>query len=153
MAARIGLEHVFTIAARIGAPLGGAPGRNGTRRIIPITGGTIEGPRLKGRVLPGGADYELVRRDGSSAVEAHYGLEADDGTVIYIVNKGLFTAPAEVIARVDAGETVDPDAYYFRSAPVFDAPEGPHQWLSDRIFVADCRFTPQEVTISVHMVT
>jgi hypothetical protein len=153
MSAEIGLDYAFEIRATIAAALDGGKGRNGHRRIIPITGGTVSGPKLNGRVVPGGADYELVRRDGSSAVEAHYALEADDGTPIYIVNKGLFVAPPVVLARVDAGETVSADEYYFRAAPVFDAPEGPHQWLSDRLFVATCRFTPSEVTIRIYVVT
>lgn len=153
MAHEIGLDFVFEIRARIGTPLDGGAGRNGHRRIIPILGGTVSGPRLSGRVVPGGADYELVRRDGSSAVEAHYAIEADDGAPIYVVNRGIFTAAPEVLVRVDAGEHVAEDAYYFRSAPVFDAPAGVHQWLSDRVFVAACRFTPAEVTIRVHVVT
>ena len=136
MAEEIGLSFAFEIVARIGVPLSGGPGRNGLRRIIPITGGTVRGPRLNGRVLPGGADHELVRADGNSVVEAHYALEADDGTPITIVNKGLYVAPAEVT----------------RAAPVFDAPDGPHAWLSDRLFVATCRFTPEEVTIRVYEV-
>ncbi len=147
------LDPVFDIVATIGTPLDGGPGQNGHRRIIPITGGTVSGPRLSGRVVPGGADYEWVRPDGCSKVEAHYALQADDGTPIYIVNKGIFHAPAAVIARIDAGEEVSPQQYYFRSHPVFDAPSGPHGWLSDRLFVADCRFRPTEVTIRVFMVT
>lgn len=149
---RIGIGFAFEIRARIDAPLDGGPGRNGRRRIIPILGGTVAGPRLHGRVLPG-ADYELIRPDGNSVVEAHYGIEASDGTPIYIRNKGLFVATPEVIARLDAGEAVGPDSYYFRSVPVFDAPDGPHGWLADRVFVAECRFTPEEVTIRVFEVT
>ncbi len=149
----IGLEFVFDIHVTIAAALDGGPGRNGHRRVIPITGGHIKGPRLNGRVVPGGADYELTRADGCSAVEAHYTLEADDGTPIYIVNKGIFHAPPTVIARVDAGETVPASDYYFRASPVFDAPEGPHGWLSDRVFVAECEFRQSDVTISVYLVT
>lgn len=149
----IGFEHVFDIHVTIGEALEGGAGRHGHRRVIPITGGHVTGPRLTGRVVPGGADYELVRQDGCSLVEAHYALAATDGTPIYIVNKGIFHAPAEVIARVDAGDEVNPSDYYFRSTPVFDAPDGPHGWLSDRLFVANCTFRPTDVRISVHLVT
>ncbi len=150
---RIGLAFAFEIRAEIAPPLDGGAGRAGHRRVIPITGGTVDGPRLTGRVVPGGADYELQRTDGASLVEAHYTIQASDGTPIYIVNKGLFTAPAQVIAQVDAGQEVSPDDYYFRTAPVFDAPDGPHGWLSDRLFVAEARFTPAQVTIRVYQVT
>ena len=149
----IGLEFVFEITALIGVPLTGGAGRLGQRRIIPITGGTVRGPRLNGRVLPGGADYELIRPDGNSRLEAHYGIEAEDGTPIYIVNRGLYVAPASVTARLDAGEDVPPAEYYLRAAPVFDAPAGPHGWLSDHLFVSTCRFTPEAVTIRVFLVT
>lgn len=146
------LEFAFDIKATIAEPRDGGPGRNGHRRIIAITGGTVTGPRLSGRVLPGGADYELIRADGNSVVEAHYALEAVDGTPIYVCNKGLFVATKEVIAALDAGQAVLADNYYFRSAPVFDAPDGPHGWLADHLFIANCRFTSTEVTIRVFLV-
>lgn len=149
----IGLSFVFEITAEIGAPLQGGEGALGKRRIIPITGGTVRGPRLNGRVLPGGADYELVRPDGNSRLEAHYAIEADDGTPVYIVNRGLYIAPPEVTARLDAGEDVAPTEYYLRAAPVFDVASGPHGWLADTLFVSTCRFTPQAVTIRVYAVT
>lgn len=149
----IGLDFAFEITALIGTPLTGGIGRLGQRRLIPITGGTVQGPRLRGRVLPGGADYELIRPDGNSRLEAHYGIEAEDGTPIYIVNRGLYVASADVTARLDAGENVPPAEYYLRAAPVFDAPSGPHGWLSDHLFVSTCRFTPQAVTIRVFLVT
>jgi hypothetical protein len=146
--ADIALVAAFEIRAEIGQPLDGGPGRYGHRRIIPITGGTVSGPRLTGRVLPG-ADFELIRADGNSRVEAHYGIEASDGTPLYVRNTGLFVGTPEVIARMDAGDDVSPADYYFRTSPVFDAPAGPHGWLADRIFVASCRFTPAVVTIRV----
>jgi len=117
----IGLKFAFEIKALIGPSLDAGPGRNGHRRIHPILGGSVTGPMLNGQVLAGGADYELMRADGSSVVEAHYTLQASDGTPIYIVNKGIFSASPEVNARLDAGAAVDPSEYYFRAAPVFDA--------------------------------
>ena len=146
------LSHAFDIEATIGTPLTGGPGPDGQRRVIPITGGRVHGPRLTGRVLPGGADYELMLSDGSSRVEAHYAIEAEDGTPLYIRNAGLYVAPPEVTARLDAGEAVAPGAYYFRTAPVFDAPSGPHGWLNRRLFVASCVFRPDRVTIRVFCV-
>jgi hypothetical protein len=146
------LEFAFDIHVDLGAPTFAGKGRLGERRIFPIVGGSIDGPKLKGRVVPGGADYALVRRDGSTLVSAHYMIEADDGTAIYIRNKGLFAGAPSVIEKVDAGELVEPDNYYFRAAPVFDAPEGPHEWLSDRLFISSCAFRPSDVTISVYVI-
>ena len=149
----IGLNFAFEITAEIGTPLTGGVGSLGQRRVIPITGGTVAGPMLKGTVLAGGADYELIRPDGNSRLEAHYTIIADDGTPIYIVNRGLYVASAEVTARLDAGEDVPHSDYYLRAAPVFDAPAGPHGWLSDRLFISTCRFTLSAVTIRVFVVT
>lgn len=146
------LTFAFDIFVDLGTPIFAGKGRLGERQIFPIVGGSIAGPLLSGRVVPGGADYALVRRDGSTAVTAHYILEADDGTPIYICNEGLFTADNAVIERVNAGEFVPPESYYFRAAPVFDAPEGPHVWLSDRLFISSCAFRPSDVTISVFVV-
>ncbi len=146
------VEHAFTIRATIGATLLAGSGREGERRITPITGGTVAGPLLHGVVLAGGADYELARPDGTSRVEAHYVLQADDGTPIYIANRGLFVAPAEVTERLDRGEAVAASSYYFRTTPVFDVGAGRHGWLADHVFVADCRFTSEVVTIDVFVV-
>lgn len=150
--APIGLSHAFDISAAIAEPITGGPGPNGQRRIIGITGGSVSGPRLAGRVLPGGADYEFIRPDGTSRVEAHYTLEAEGGTPIYICNKGIYKAPQEVSDRLDRGEPVATNEYYFRCAPTFDAPPGPHAWLNDQLFVATCIFTAEAVTIRVFTV-
>ncbi|MFZ1815314.1 MAG: DUF3237 domain-containing protein [Rhizobiaceae bacterium] len=148
----ISLEHVFDISAEIAQPITGGASRNGQRRIIAITGGTVSGPRLQGRVMPGGADYEFIRPDGTSRVEAHYVMEASDGSPIYICNKGIYAAPQPVSDRLDRGEAVGTDEYYFRCVPVFDAPPGPHEWLNDRIFVGSCIFSIDAVRISVFVV-
>jgi hypothetical protein len=146
------LDFAFEIVAELSAPLDHGPGRHGHRRINPIIGGSVTGPRLNGRVLPGGADYEWVRTDGSSVLQAHYVLEATDGTPIYIHNKGLFIASPEILRRIDAGEAVEDDFYYFRCSPIFEAPEGKHGWLSDRIFVGKGMFKQSHVIVKVFQV-
>jgi hypothetical protein len=146
------LEFAFEIRAEVGAVLRGAPGRLGERQHIPITGGSVRGPRLNGHILPGGSDWVLGRRDGASITDAHYTIEADDGTPIYVHNRGLRVSSAEVLARLRRGEAVAPHEMYFRSAPVFDAPEGPHGWLADRLFVADLRREGEQVVVAVFVV-
>jgi hypothetical protein len=76
----------------------------GERRIIPITGGSFVGPRLSGRVLPGGADWQVIRRDGITELEARYTLETDDGALIYVLNKGIRSGSKEVMERLARGE-------------------------------------------------
>jgi hypothetical protein len=146
------LEFVFEIRADIAPALQAGPGKLGERRHIPITGGTVAGPRLNGRILPGGSDWALARRDGASIVDAHYTVQADDGTPIYVHNRGLRVAEPAVLERLRRGAAVAPHEVYFRTSPVFDAPEGPHAWLCDRIFVADAGRVGVQVHIRVFMV-
>ena len=136
-----GLAHVFTIRAEIDAPRTNGPGVNGERKHIAITGGSVEGPRLAGRILPGGSDWLWQRPDGVAEIRAHYTVEARDGALIYVRYLGLRVAPDDVREKMIAGEPVNPPAFYFRSSPVFDAPDGPHRWLRETIFVA--RLAPQ----------
>ena len=96
----------------------------GRRQLIPITGGTIAGPQLHGRVLSGGGDYQVVRSDGSLAVNADYMIETDDQVVIHVRNVGVIVPPAEGRAP------------YLWAAPSFDAPNGRYGWLNDAIFVS-----------------
>jgi hypothetical protein len=110
------------------------------------------GPRLRGQVLPGGSDWLIARPDGASVIEAHYSILAGDGTPIYVTNRGLRVSSAEVLDRLSRGEPVPPQEYYFRSTPVFDAPDGPHGWLSDHIFVADLARIADAVRVRVFVV-
>lgn len=96
----------------------------GVRRRVEITGGTFEGPRIRGRILPGGADWQLQRADDVTVIEADYMLQADDGTRIHIRNIGLTNT------RVRGAP-----ARYLRTAPVFEAPDGPHEWLNRSLFI------------------
>lgn len=106
------------------------------KRVIPITGGSIDGPRLDGRILPGGADWQSIRPDGTADIHARYSMEARDGTIISVVNSGYRHGPAPVMARVAAGEAVDPALYYFRATPRFDvAADSAHGWLGRTVFL------------------
>jgi hypothetical protein len=147
---RPGLTHVFTIEAAISAPSSGGNTVRGERLHIPITGGTISGPKLSGTVLPGGSDWPLIRSDGTSEISAIYTIKADDGTLILVRNDGLRVSTEEVTARLRAGERVEPDEYYFRTIPRFEAPAGPHEWLNNRIFVASIAPSAGKVTIDVY---
>lgn len=149
----LSLENVFTAFVDIGAPLDLGPVSTGRRRIIPILGGTVSGPRLTATILPGGADWQIVRDNGTAAVVARYTLQAGDGTLISVVNKGIRRGPPEVLARLAAGETVDPSLYYFRTSPVFEVAAGPHGWLAENIFVATGERHLKQVVIRVYCLT
>lgn len=102
----------------------------GRRRIIPITGGRFRGERLSGRVLPGGADWQVVRPDGVADLDARYTLETGDGALIYVRNKGYRHGPEDVIRRLAAGEAVDPKLYYMRTTPWFETGDARYAWLN-----------------------
>jgi len=102
----------------------------GRRRIIHITGGSVEGPALSGSVLPGGADWQILRADGTAVLEARYTIETGDGALIYVTNFGFRHGPPEILARIAAGEEVDPALYYFRAAPLFETSAPRYAWLN-----------------------
>ncbi len=144
-----GLEFVFAAFVDIGTPLDVGPIAAGRRRIIPITGGRVEGPRLTATVLPGGADWQVVLPDGTAQLVARYTLRAEDGALISVVNRGVRRGPPEVLARLAAGEMVDPSEYYFRASPMFEVAPGPHEWLTRSVFVATGERTQAQVVIKV----
>ena len=146
------LQLLYTSRIDIAAPqeLGKAP--YGQRRIINILGGAFSGPRLSGRVLPGGADWQIIRSDGIAELDARYTLETDDGALIYINNWGLRHGPPGVIARLRAGERVDPSEYYFRTTPIFETGAAGYAWLNGIIAVAVGERRADAVIITVYEV-
>jgi hypothetical protein len=103
----------------------------GRRRIATVTGGTFEGERLRGQVVgaPAG-DWLLQRSDGVLVLDVRLALRADGGELIYMSYRGLRHGPPDVMARLAAGESVDPASYYFRIAPVFETSAPKYQWLN-----------------------
>jgi hypothetical protein len=108
----------------------------GERRLVPIVGGTFDGPRFRGEVLAGGADWQVVHPNGMITVDTHYGLRTDDGALVYISTHGVRVASPEVAARILRGDAVDPGEYYFRIAATLETGAPAYSWLNERIFVA-----------------
>ena len=108
----------------------------GHRRIAEVSGGSFEGPKLRGRALPAGGDWLLLRNDGVLQLDVRVTLETDDGALIYMTYRGLRHGPPEVIARLNAGEDVDPASYYFRTAPFFETGSEKYAWLNGIVSVA-----------------
>lgn len=144
-----GLEFVCELKVKLKPAIIVGETPHGTRRIIPITGGTFEGPKMKGEILDGGADWQIVRKDGVAELEAHYQIKTDDGVVIYIKNVGLRVATPEVAARIGRGEKVPATAYYFRAVPKFEAPAGKYEWMNNAIFICTGERNPDNVSIMV----
>src|ERR1700745_3757116 len=114
--------------------LGAVP--DGTRVIAAIASGTFEGPRLRGKVLPGGADWTLLRTDGVLELDLRITLETDDGALIYMTSLGFRHGPPEVLAALARGESVDPSRYYFRTAPRFETGATQYGFLNRLIAIS-----------------
>ncbi|MGD8340882.1 MAG: DUF3237 domain-containing protein [Gammaproteobacteria bacterium] len=143
-----GLEFVFEVRAEVADPLVVGELPNGTRRIIDVIGGTVEGPNLSGTIRPGGADWQMIRReDGFTDVDARYTIETDSGSFIYVQNIGIRHAPPDVMARLNAGETVDQSDIYFRAVPKFETGDPELEWLMRSIFICTGERYPNGVII------
>lgn len=137
-------QYVFTIEAVITDALVLGDSVDGQRLAIPITGGSVHGADINGEVIPGGADYQVLRADGSRWIKAVYMIRTDDGVIINVENQGVIVPPADAQG-----------AAYFRTSPRFTAPLGKYGWLNTSIFICGVRFNPQQpdrVLIDVYKV-
>jgi hypothetical protein len=141
------LDLLLEIRATLGAPIAVGDVPEGKRRVVPITGGTFEGAKLRGSVLSGGADWQYLRPDGVTVVEAQYLLLTHDGVVIQVNNRGIRHGPEDVMRRLAAGEAVDAAEYYFRATPRLSAPAGPYDWLNRRVFLCSGARFPDAVAL------
>ena len=121
----------------------------GRRRIIGVTGGRFSGERLSGRVLAGGADWQVIRADGVADLDARYTLETSDGALIYVRNRGYRHGPPEVLRKLANGEIVEPSLYYMRTTPRFETGDARYAWLNRIVCVATGARRPAAVELEV----
>ena len=128
--AEVRTRPLFTVRLDVRAMMivGGTP--TTFRRVGVVYGGRFEGMRLSGEVLDGGSDWQSVRSDGSTILNVRLNLKTDDGALICMTYKGLRLGPADIIARVEKGEVVDPANYYFRINPMFETASKEYAWLN-----------------------
>ena len=141
------LQFAFEIEVEVGAPLDFGQTQNGHRRVVPIQGGRVSGPKLQGRVLQGGADWQILRPDGAADLDARYTIQADNGALIYVVNRGVRHGPPDVLARMNRGERVEPGSYYFRSVATFETSAVECDWLTRAILLGVGERYPDRVAI------
>lgn len=121
------LEFALQLKVTLGEAYGINNTQHGRRTVIPITGGTFEGPGLKGTIINGGADYQLNGADGRTELEAIYCIKTDDGTYIHVRNRGIIANGKDAEGK---------PTFYFRAAPQFEAPaDSPYGWLNNALFV------------------
>jgi hypothetical protein len=141
------LTFAFEVRATVGAPMDVGAVAQGRRRIVAITGGTFEGPNVRGKVMSGGADWQIIRADGFTELDTRYTLETDKGQIIYVQNAGMRHAAPDVMKRLLAGEAVDPAAVYFRTVPKFETASADLQWLTRAVFIGLGERYPNDVRI------
>ena len=141
------LERFADLEVEVGAPIEVGAVAGGLRRLIPIVGGRCRARDFNARVLPGGADFQLVTSATTARLEARYVLETDAGDRIYVVNDAIRTAPAAVMAPLVRGEPVDPRDVYFRCVPRFETAAPTLSWIAERVFIGVGVRRPQAVVM------
>ncbi len=143
-------RHLFDISIALHPiqVLGKTPA--GERRIIPVSGGSFSGDRLRGEILPhAGSDLLLTRADGSYQQDVRLALRTDDGALILMTYRGVRHSSPEVAARIAAGELVDASEYYLRTAPFFETGDARYAWLNNIVAVGSGERTPNGATYHV----
>lgn len=149
---RLATTYVFSLSIQVGTPVVAGDFGHGTRRVIPVLGGTVAGEGMRGTIDPGGADFQIIRPDGFTELEAKYTFTLDDGAVIYIENIGIRFGPKHALDAIARGEAVDPALIYFRSVPRFETGHPAYRWLMHNLFIGVGARYPDRVDLAVHRV-
>jgi len=145
-------QPIFSIRAELEAitNLGHTP--YGERRMIGITGGSVSGPKLDGRILPGGTDWQIIRGDGVADIKARYAIETGAGALIMVTSEGLRHGPRDVMERLARGDNVDPRHYYFRTVMRFETAAPAVDWLNRILAIAKGQREARAVRLDVYEV-
>ena len=146
------LDHVCDLFVDLDPIRTMGPGNAGLRRIIPIIGGTVAGPRLNGRILNLGADWQTIWANGTAELDTRYALETDDGATVEIRNYGYRHGPAEVIAAIARGEDVPHSSYYMRTQARLESGDPRYDWVNRTLFVGTGARRAGQVIISLYAV-
>lgn len=149
---RPSLELITRLRATLAEPLELGQTPWGRRRVIGVTGGDFDGPRLSGRVLPGGADWQVVHEDGTATIDTRYTLECHDGALISVATRGCRRGTREVLERIGRGEPVDPSEYYFRVSIEYETSAPEYVWLNWVVAVASAVRLPDQVVYDAYLV-
>ncbi len=152
------LELLYRASIAVDKPqlFGATPQAAGERRIINITGGEFTGEYggapLTGKILPGGADWQIIRTDAVAQLEARFTMQTDDGALLYVRNFGFRHGAPDIIARLFSGEVVDPALYYFRMTPLVETGDARYAWLNSLILLGSGMRTKDRVIYDVYAV-
>ncbi|WP_346891361.1 DUF3237 domain-containing protein [uncultured Roseibium sp.] len=146
------LTHFCDLTVELADIMEMGDGRAGKRRIIPIIGGTVRGPKINGKILNLGADWQTVFSDGMAELDTRYAFETDDGAIIEILNFGYRHGAPEVIAAVGRGEPVDPSQYYMRTHARLETGDERYAWVNRMLFVGAGGRNRNSVEIALYAV-
>ncbi len=132
-----GLEAAFDVAVQLGPVDDYGATRAGHRRVIPILGGAVSGG-VDAEILPGGADWQLVRPDGALEIDGRYSARTATGDLLFLQVSGIRTGPAAVLEALLRGDDVDPSEYYFRTSVTIETSAADLAHLQHALFVASC---------------
>lgn len=138
------------LSVTVGAPQEVGSTAQGLRRVIPITGGSAVGAGWTARVLPGGADFQLVVSDSLALLDARYCLQTDGGDLIYVQNRAMRSGPPELMAKLLRGELLDAASaaqIYFRCSPTFETASPALRWITERMFTGTGARHPDKVVM------
>ena len=148
----LGTQPIFTIHAELAGIMNLGHTPYGERRIIDILGGTVRGPKLNGRILPGGADWQIIRADGAADIQARYTIETDAGARILVSSEGLRHGPPDVMESLARGDNVDPALYYFRTLMRFETADPAVDWMNRILALARGQREARAVRLDVYEV-
>lgn len=147
------LEFLYEITANLDAPHAIGDNPHGHRLIIPVTGGSLEGPHLKGKVLPTtGADWLLVRPDGVGELDVRLAVQTEDNALIYVTYRGYITKLMELLPRWSAGEQIPREEHYFSITPYFETSAAQYAWLQQVVAIGMGTLIPGAVKYDIFAV-
>jgi hypothetical protein len=126
------LKFFADLSVQVDKPQEVGKTHHGVRRVIPILGGSVQGQGWQGRVLSGGADFQLLLGPSMAELDARYVIESEGGDLIFVTNRAVRTASPEVMAKIVRGEPVDPSTVYFRCSPSFETASPALSWITER---------------------
>lgn len=147
------LRFFADLSVHVSTPMEVGQTVHGQRRVIPILGGSVQGQGWTARVLPGGADFQLIVNSRMAELDARYCVETDGGDLIYVTNRAIRTASPEVMAKLVRGEVVDPESVYFRCSPSFETASKALGWISESFFLGTGARHPDKVVMRFFEVT
>ena len=142
------LKPLFDFYVDVAEPQVAPNAPYGDRRFIPITGGYFEGERLRGNILSGGSDCQLIRPDKVAELDVRCTFQTEDGVTFLMKGFGMRHGPEDVIEKIFAGEDVDPSTYYFRETMYFEAPAGKYAWMNKLLAVGTGQRKVNQVIIN-----